>query len=97
MPTTISPRELRDDSADVLRRVEAGETFVITRNGVPVADLVPHRSAERRRFVPVDDVGAAFNELGSWGASEVGRERADLDARLDDSDVDAWESSERHP
>ncbi|MGH8826996.1 MAG: type II toxin-antitoxin system Phd/YefM family antitoxin [Jiangellaceae bacterium] len=25
-----------------MRRVEAGERFVVTRRGVPVADLVPH-------------------------------------------------------
>ncbi|GMA20027.1 type II toxin-antitoxin system prevent-host-death family antitoxin [Arsenicicoccus piscis] len=38
---TISQRELRNDNADVMRGVEAGETFVVTRRGVPVARLGP--------------------------------------------------------
>jgi prevent-host-death family protein len=32
----------------VLRRVEAGETVVITVRGKPVADLIPHRHDEPR-------------------------------------------------
>ena len=37
----IGQCELRNDTASVIRRVEAGETFIITRNGVPVAELRP--------------------------------------------------------
>ena len=32
-----------------MRRVEAGESFVITRNGEPIADLTPHPGTPRRR------------------------------------------------
>lgn len=39
----VATRELRNDTAGVLRRVEGGETVVITVRGKPVADLVPHR------------------------------------------------------
>lgn len=38
---TISQRELRNDNADVMRGVEEGETYTVTRRGVPVARLVP--------------------------------------------------------
>lgn len=31
------------DLAALARRVERGETIVVTRDGKPVADLVPHR------------------------------------------------------
>lgn len=37
----ISQRELRNDNAEVMRLVESGESFVVTRNGTPVAQLVP--------------------------------------------------------
>ena len=37
----LNQRELRNDSAEVLRLVEQGETFTITRRGVPVAVLGP--------------------------------------------------------
>lgn len=51
MPETIAQRQLRNDNAEIMRRVEAGESFVITRNGKPVADLVPHGgNPKRRRF-----------------------------------------------
>ena len=49
MAETISQRELRNDNAEIMRRVEAGETFVITRNGRPIADLVPHGAAAKKR------------------------------------------------
>ena len=38
---TISQRELRNDSAEVIRGVERGETYIVTRRGVPVARLAP--------------------------------------------------------
>ncbi len=39
--TTIPQRELRNDVASILRRAEAGETFTVTVNGRPVAELRP--------------------------------------------------------
>ncbi len=41
----VASRELRNETARLLSRVEAGETVVITRRGKAVADLVPHREA----------------------------------------------------
>ncbi|NYE01896.1 prevent-host-death family protein [Kineosphaera limosa] len=38
---TISQRELRNDNAAIVRSVEEGESFTVTRRGVPVARLVP--------------------------------------------------------
>lgn len=39
--TEIPARDLRNDTAGVLRRVEAGESLTVTANGRPVARLVP--------------------------------------------------------
>lgn len=39
--TYIPQRELRNNVAEVLRRVEAGETLVVTVSGRPVAELRP--------------------------------------------------------
>ena len=49
MDRTISQRELRNDNAEIMRRVEAGESFTVTRNGKPIADLVPHGVPAKRR------------------------------------------------
>ncbi|WP_354697183.1 Putative antitoxin VapB5 [Paraconexibacter sp. AEG42_29] len=45
--TEIAARELRNQTADVLRRVEAGEQVIITSRGRPVAELIPVRAARR--------------------------------------------------
>jgi prevent-host-death family protein len=47
MSVEVASRELRNDTAGLLRRVEGGERIVITRRGKPVADLVPHKPKER--------------------------------------------------
>jgi prevent-host-death family protein len=46
--TEIPSRELRNDTAGVLRRVEEGESLTITTNGRPVAQLVPLPRSGRR-------------------------------------------------
>ena len=57
MPREITQRELRNDSGEIMRQLDHGETFVVTRNGVPVGQLSPLR---RRRFVTADTAIAAF-------------------------------------
>ena len=37
----ISQRELRNDNAEVIRGVERGESYTVTKRGVPVARLSP--------------------------------------------------------
>lgn len=46
--TVVASRELRNDTAGLLRRVQAGEDVVITVNGQPVAQLTAVRQARRR-------------------------------------------------
>jgi prevent-host-death family protein len=43
MPTTVSIKDAKDKLAALARLVEGGETVVVTRNGKPIFDLVPHR------------------------------------------------------
>jgi prevent-host-death family protein len=51
MPEAIGQRQLRNENAEIMRRVEAGESFIITRNGKPIADLVPRaRTPKRPRY-----------------------------------------------
>ena len=73
MAETITQRELRNDSGEIMRRLDQGEAFVVTRNGVPVGELIPLR---RRRFVGRDTVLAAFAHAPSIDAA---RFRDDVD------------------
>jgi prevent-host-death family protein len=48
MSSKVASRDLRNNTADLLRRVDAGEQIVITRRGEPVASLVPFEQPRRR-------------------------------------------------
>jgi prevent-host-death family protein len=54
MATDVPQRQLRNNTAELLRRVEAGERLRITVHGHPVAELVPVERAEP--FVPFSEV-----------------------------------------
>ena len=65
--TEIASRELRNDTAGVLRRVEAGESLTVTTNGRPVAQLVPlprKRRSGRSRDELIDLVREAQADPG---------------------------------
>ena len=47
----VASRDLRNDTAGVLKRVQAGEDVVITVNGKAVARIVPVQPT-RRRWLP---------------------------------------------
>jgi prevent-host-death family protein len=57
MERTITQRELRNDNAEIMRALESGDTFIITRNGVPIGRLTP---VPRRTFVPTKELKEAF-------------------------------------
>ena len=73
MAGEISQRELRNDSGRIMRAVSAGESFIVTRSGVPVGELVPLR---RRRFVPAEAAVELFRAAPPVDYAEL---RHDLD------------------
>lgn len=77
MRQRITQRELRNESGRIMRALDKGKAFLVTRNGVPVGELNPLR---QRLFVPSDAVAAAFA-----GAPRIARARfrKDVDALLD--------------
>lgn len=46
--TTVSIKEAKDRLTALARLVEKGETVVVTRNGAPAFDMVPHRATTLR-------------------------------------------------
>jgi antitoxin (DNA-binding transcriptional repressor) of toxin-antitoxin stability system len=79
MKREITQRELRNDSGEIMRALDRGESFLVTRNGVPVGDLRP---VQRRQFVAVESAVAAFK-----GAPSIDRARfrAEVDRWIDQS------------
>ncbi|MFK0096858.1 MULTISPECIES: type II toxin-antitoxin system prevent-host-death family antitoxin [unclassified Streptomyces] len=57
---TITQREFRNSSADVMDAVEAGEVFHITRNGIEVAELRP---LTRKRRLSAEELVARHRRL----------------------------------
>ena len=67
MSRRITQRELRNESGRIMRALDRGEAFTVTRNGVPVGELVPVRP---RVFVAAESVASAFR-----GAPRIARKR----------------------
>jgi len=77
MSREVTQRELRNDSGEIMRKLDEGETFVVTRNGVPVGELTPLR---RHRFIAAETAVALFRAAPAVDAQ---RFRADLDLVAD--------------
>jgi prevent-host-death family protein len=73
----ITQRELRNESGEIMRALDRGESFVVTRNGVPVGELTPF---PQRQFVAAEAAATLF--AGAPGV-DFDRFRADVDALLD--------------
>lgn len=77
MTEQISQRELRNDSGRIMRALDDGQTFVVTRNGRPVGELRPMR---RDRFVDAVTVAEVFRHAPQVDAR---RFREDIDQYVD--------------
>lgn len=76
MARDLTQRELRNESGEIMRALDAGESFTVTRNGVPVGELTP---ARRHRFVEREAVLAAFRAAAPIDPS---RWRTDLERHV---------------
>ena len=81
MGREITQRELRNESGEIMRALDRGEEFVVTRNGVPVGELIPLR---QRRFIAAETAVAVFHDAP---VIDPERFRADVDALLDQQPV----------
>jgi prevent-host-death family protein len=77
MTRKLTQRELRNESGEVMRALDAGEDFIVTRNGRPVGELRPY---QRRKFITRE----AFIELFAGSPRiDFERFRADIDRHVD--------------
>ncbi|MGH3798366.1 MAG: type II toxin-antitoxin system Phd/YefM family antitoxin [Pseudonocardiaceae bacterium] len=74
---TIKQSELRNNNAEIMRRVVVGESFTVTVHGRPVADLVPHQRLghRRRRLVPAAEFDEMLADLSPLNVEQWKRDR----------------------
>lgn len=76
MSRRITQREFRNDSGRIMRALDKGQSFTLTRNGVPVGELAPVKS---RVFVAAEAAVAAYRRAPRVAYTRL---RKDLDARI---------------
>jgi prevent-host-death family protein len=86
---TITQREFRNNSAAVMDAVEAGETYVVTRNGVEVAEVRP---VTRRRRLTAEELIDRCRRLPRVDHAQMQSEADELfgEDRIGDDDRDGY-------
>ena len=84
MSATIPARDLRNRTAEVLRRVAAGEEIEVLKDNRPVARIVP--LARRSHWLPAAEV---IHELARLGPDTTGL-AAELRKTLTQTTDDLW-------
>ena len=87
MSRSITQRELRNDSARILKAAEQGEEFTVTRNGTPIARLVPLGEPDRR-FVTKEQMDRALEGMPQIDYQQM---RADIEEYVDTEPRDPYE------
>lgn len=77
MTRKVTQRELRNQSGEIMRALDEGEDFIVTRNGEPVGELRPFK---RRQFIPTAQLIEAFKDAPSI---DYERFREDIDRYVD--------------
>ncbi|MBF5001104.1 hypothetical protein IRT45_28620 [Nocardia sp. BSTN01] len=83
MTRTITQAELRNGSAGIMDALEAGDDFVITRNGRPVGELRP---VTTHRTVTAAVAKQRFARFAAYADSAT--ERAQVDAEFGEDRLD---------
>jgi prevent-host-death family protein len=80
--SAIPARDLRNHTAEVLRRVEAGEEIEVLKDNRPIAKIVP--LPHRRQWVPAVEAGHELARLGPDTTGLAGELRETLTETTDD-------------
>lgn len=80
MARTINQRELRNQSGEIMRALDRGESFIVTRNGAPVGELRPIE--KKPTFIQTE---VLLEKVRGSGPIDYEEFRADLDAVADQS------------
>ncbi|MGI5129540.1 type II toxin-antitoxin system Phd/YefM family antitoxin [Pseudonocardia sp. CA-107938] len=82
----ITQRDLRQRSKEIMDAVEGGQSFIVTRDGHRLGELIPLR--RRRRFVTRNEFAAMSRNAAVVDDAAF---RADQDAAADHDTLDPYE------
>ena len=82
---TVTHREMRNRSGDILRRVEAGESVRVTNNGHLAALIVPAARASLDGLIARGEARAARGDVASIGQITRTRSAVASSDLIDDS------------
>jgi prevent-host-death family protein len=80
--SAIPARDLRNHTAEVLRRVEAGEEIEVLKDNRPVAKLIP--LSRRSRWLPAAEIAHELARLGPDTTGMADELRETLSETTDD-------------
>ena len=80
--SSIPARDLRNHTAEVLRRVEAGEEIEVLKDNRPVAKIIP--LTWRRRWLPASVITQELIRLGPDTTGQAEELRGTLTPTTDD-------------
>ncbi len=86
MADSITARDANHHFARILGEVEAGKEYVVTRNGVPVARIIPERLPDgSRRLTPVQQEALERSNARLRRGWPLGIDKVDRDELYDDA------------
>ena len=89
---TISQRELRNDSGQILRALRDGEHLLVTSNGAPVGVLrMDPPPTEPQRFVPAETLRHLFDDLAPLSREDRAAWKRDARDTFDDELDDPYD------
>ncbi len=91
MATTIPQRVLRNELSAVLRRVAAGEEFIVTVSGRPVAEMRPVGGVHRGSVAAFTAALAQRPPLTQEELDSLAAVDADIRQLCHDDRPDAWD------
>ncbi len=99
-PTTVGAYEAKTKFSELIARAEKGESFVVTKNGRPVAEIKPPKAFDREkaRQAGADEFSHRLDAQGpqglrGGGTAKLGRNQARCSRRIDEQEIDRWLSS----
>jgi prevent-host-death family protein len=101
-PTTVGAYEAKTKFSELIARAEKGESFVVTKNGRPVAEIKPPKAFDREKARAAADALRTFLDAQGPPVSPEESQRnweetkRELEAE-DDAWDEQWPSSSTRP